>query len=270
MDFAALYKPFPESCVDWQNRHGRWFASVSARHVMNRLDEVLGPPNWKHEFNHVQDGVTCTVYVRIESAEGTEWVGKSDGAGFRDMPNASDTEKAGYSDAFKRASVHWGVGRYLYEDGVPEFAGSCPPPRRNSADPQRHQPCQPAPADREPVALGRRTQEQPPAAAGGQGQRQFNDFSIPKAGTGAVFAWAKAQERVFDCRVVEGMERAGQDMGVGPNFKAWSQEAVNEICGRAVAMIKTLPTYQGQWNHVDVSAYQYQEPSTDDGRDIPF
>ena len=38
------------------------------------------------------------------------WVAKADGAG----DTAHEAEKGGISDAFKRAAVQWGVGRYLY------------------------------------------------------------------------------------------------------------------------------------------------------------
>ena len=37
------------------------------------------------------------------------------------MSDSGDDDKSGYSDAFKRAAVKFGVGRYLYRDGVPSF-----------------------------------------------------------------------------------------------------------------------------------------------------
>jgi hypothetical protein len=42
-----------------------------------------------------------------------EWLWKADGAGDTDV----EAEKGALSDAFKRAAVRWGVGRYLY--GLP-------------------------------------------------------------------------------------------------------------------------------------------------------
>ena len=39
-----------------------------------------------------------------------EWVWKSNGAGQSDI----EAEKGQFSDAFKRAAVLWGIGRYLY------------------------------------------------------------------------------------------------------------------------------------------------------------
>jgi hypothetical protein len=35
------------------------------------------------------------------------------------MSDEGDDDKSGFSDAFKRAGVKFGIGRYLYRDGVP-------------------------------------------------------------------------------------------------------------------------------------------------------
>ena len=46
------------------------------------------------------------------------WVWKSDGAGATDFEGA----KGAFSDSFKRAAVHWGIGRYLYDLDAPWVA----------------------------------------------------------------------------------------------------------------------------------------------------
>tara|TARA_R110000851_G_scaffold284617_1_gene438177 strand:- start:1290 stop:1529 length:240 start_codon:yes stop_codon:yes gene_type:complete len=43
-----------------------------------------------------------------------EWVWKSDGAG----ETSIEGEKGGFSDAFKRAAVHFGYARELYPDAL--------------------------------------------------------------------------------------------------------------------------------------------------------
>lgn len=85
---------------------------VTNRAIMNRLDEVVGPENWKNEFRNWkevggQQGQLCGISIKI----GDEWVTKWDGA------QCSEFEpiKGGLSDAMKRAAVQWGIGRYLYE-----------------------------------------------------------------------------------------------------------------------------------------------------------
>lgn len=81
-------------------------AYIDARDVMDRLDFVVGPGNWgcKYPFPGC-----CELSILI----GNQWVVKSNGAGETDFEGA----KGQYSDAFKRAGVVWGIGRYLY--GLP-------------------------------------------------------------------------------------------------------------------------------------------------------
>ena len=92
---------------------GMTFDYVTARQVAERLDRVIGPGNWQTTFQvldlekHV---VQCTLSVFS--------VIKAD-VGYPNEPD-SDREKeplkAAYSDAFKRAAVQFGIGRYLYGD----------------------------------------------------------------------------------------------------------------------------------------------------------
>lgn len=82
-------------------------AYVDARDVMNRLDRVVGPDNWCDEYHDIAGKVYCTLSIRING----EWIGKTDcGA-----ESSFEPEKGQASDAFKRAAVKWGIGRFLYE-----------------------------------------------------------------------------------------------------------------------------------------------------------
>ena len=87
-------------------REGMPLAYIDARDVMDRLDEVLGPENWTDSYQEFSGRVICSIGVRTNG----EWVYKSDGAGDTDVEGA----KGGLSDAFKRAGVKHGIGRYLY------------------------------------------------------------------------------------------------------------------------------------------------------------
>lgn len=87
-------------------------AYMDARDVMDRLDTVCGPENWQDSYVESAKGrVICTISIRV----GDTWVSKSDGAG----DTAVEGEKGGISDAFKRAAVKWGIGRYLYDMPTP-------------------------------------------------------------------------------------------------------------------------------------------------------
>lgn len=82
-------------------------AFIDSRDVQNRLDEAVGIENWKDEY-HVEAGkLFCQLSIRIND----EWITKTDVG----KPSKMDAEKGEASDAFKRAAVKWGVGRYLYD-----------------------------------------------------------------------------------------------------------------------------------------------------------
>jgi|GEM_PF-491006 len=87
---------------------------LKSRAIQNRLDEAAGAQNWSNNFLSWQGNAQIcgiSIYDEVRS----EWVTKHDGAENSDI----EAIKGGLSDAFKRAAVLWGIGRYLYEiDGV--------------------------------------------------------------------------------------------------------------------------------------------------------
>jgi len=110
---AALRAPFHPAVVKWRlaefdtkSRKGRALAYVDARDVAERFDDVMGA-DWSNEFVPMPNGTSCCK-ITLHLADGTRT--RSNGAGDTDKEAA----KGGYSDAFKRAAVMWGVGAYLY------------------------------------------------------------------------------------------------------------------------------------------------------------
>jgi hypothetical protein len=102
-----LKAPFDPSIVHWRvgattpdKTKGIALAYLNARDVMKRLDEVC---KWQNRYRF--EGC-CDIGIMIDG----EWLWRSNGAGETDI----EGEKGRYSDAFKRAAVNWGVGRYLY------------------------------------------------------------------------------------------------------------------------------------------------------------
>lgn len=91
---------------------GQVLAYIDARDVMDRLDEVVGPDGWQDRYPHVDKKTVCEIDIWVE---GRGWVTKADGAGDSDI----EAEKGALSDAFKRAAVRWGIGRYLYHLPTP-------------------------------------------------------------------------------------------------------------------------------------------------------
>ena len=104
-----LKQPFDPSVIHWRvgattgdKSKGIGLAYIDARDVMKRLDDVCGD-NWQVEYPF--EGC-CRIGIKIDN----DWVWRSNGAGETQV----EGEKGRYSDAFKRAAVLWGVGRYLY------------------------------------------------------------------------------------------------------------------------------------------------------------
>lgn len=104
-----LRAPFPVDKLSWRvgqknkdKTKAMMLVYIDARDVQERLDEVCGA-NWENEFKSVNGRTTCRITIF--------GAGREDGAGDTEF----EAEKGGLSDAFKRAAVQWGVGRYLYD-----------------------------------------------------------------------------------------------------------------------------------------------------------
>jgi len=91
-------------------------AYIDARDAMNLLDEVCGPEGWRDEYYQVKDTMFCRVGIKV----GDDWVWKSDGGDVTDV----EAKKGESSDAFKRACVKWGIGRFLYDKEIKYVAAS--------------------------------------------------------------------------------------------------------------------------------------------------
>lgn len=115
-DLTRLSAPFPPHEIEWRlgstkadKTSGLALAYITSRHVMDRLDEVVGPENWQDRYEVHGQRVICYLSIRVND----EWITKADGAGDTHV----EAEKGGISDALKRAAVKWGIGRYLYDLG---------------------------------------------------------------------------------------------------------------------------------------------------------
>lgn len=110
--FKDLRKPM---AVKWKisslNKKKTWcqvVPYVDSRDVQNRFDSVLGPENWQDNYYTAHDSLYCAISVRVDKGE---WISKSDCG---DSDSLNEKAKGDASDAFKRAAVKWGVGRFLY------------------------------------------------------------------------------------------------------------------------------------------------------------
>jgi hypothetical protein len=104
-----LKAPFDPRILHWRvgattgdKSKGIALAYIDARDAMKRLDDICGDA-WQAEYPF--EGC-CRIGIKIND----EWLWRSNGAGETQV----EGEKGRYSDAFKRAAVLWGIGRYLY------------------------------------------------------------------------------------------------------------------------------------------------------------
>lgn len=124
---SLLGAPFAPYDVEWRAARAgmsngkpwiKVLAYITARAIQHRLDDVVGPMNWKVEHQvHTAGGFLCTLSLWDEDKK--EWVGKTDGAGNTESKADEDdigfALKGGMSGALKRAGALWGIGRYLYD-----------------------------------------------------------------------------------------------------------------------------------------------------------
>lgn len=117
--FDALSAPFPSDFIDWRvgsttgdKSKGMALAYIDARAVMDRLDSICGPAHWQCNYTPANGMLLCNIGIHFP---GGNWTWKSDGAGSTDF----EAEKGMASDAFKRAAVRFGIGRYLYDMDTP-------------------------------------------------------------------------------------------------------------------------------------------------------
>ena len=112
MNLKELNKELPYKEKPGKGGSGK-LKYIDARQVMDLLDEVCEPQNWQCEYYELKGVLFCKIGISIKPEDGIKtWVWKSDCG----TESAFDPEKGEASDAFKRAAVKWGIGRFLYKE----------------------------------------------------------------------------------------------------------------------------------------------------------
>lgn len=120
MNLEDLKKEIPFKWrVQSANQYGAsCVAYIDSRQVQDLLDEVVGVGNWQCKFEEHKGNLFCSIgiYCSVSTNEGggLEWVWKSDCG----TESNVEKQKGEASDAFKRAAVMWGVGRFLYSKTI--------------------------------------------------------------------------------------------------------------------------------------------------------
>lgn len=100
---------------DWVEKKWNCVAYMDARDCMDTLDKYC-EEGWQSDFYEVKWKVFCKVGIKIDR----EWLWRSDSWALESNDNVEEetTSKGETSDAFKRACVQWGIGRFLYEKEI--------------------------------------------------------------------------------------------------------------------------------------------------------
>jgi hypothetical protein len=273
--FTALAAPFAPEEVKVRSQAGRGLPYITARTIMNRLDEVLGPENWWDEYVPLEHSVICRLTVRLPDGK---ILTKCDAGGYAGMADPGDDDKSGFADAFKRAAVKFGVGRYLYRDGVPRFARPAEESRPNAGAPvverqsaqagsASRRPSPPAADLRDPAAKPPAASEsgsasrrpspppaelrdpaaKPPVASDGPSKSASASPSPPPRTGRALFSWAKKQEEEHGYGLLKHLSEWAKSQEFPARIVDWDAEQVaggyDEACRklRALQSAATAP-----------------------------
>jgi hypothetical protein len=115
MNLQDLKKEVPYKYKPQSVKYGKatMVAYIDARDVQDLLDDVVGPENWATDYRVINENMFCGIGVSTEKG----WVWKWDCG----VESNVEQEKGEASDAFKRAAVQWGIGRFLYRLGIVEL-----------------------------------------------------------------------------------------------------------------------------------------------------
>jgi len=97
-----------------QGPRGIMLDYIDSRQVMGLLDAVVGPENWSDSYVEISGSLFCKISIKVDG----QWISKMDCG----SESAIESEKGQASDAFKRAAVKWGIGRFLYPKTDPQKA----------------------------------------------------------------------------------------------------------------------------------------------------
>jgi hypothetical protein len=243
--FAALAAPFEASEVRTRSQAGRTLHYITARTAMNRLDNVFGPENWWDEYLPGEHSVLCRLTVRLPDGS---TLTKADAGGYAGMPDQGDDDKSGFSDSFKRACVKFGIGRYLYRDGVPNFVLEREPKSAPTLDaepqasPRPSPPAEATPPDREqgPPSPATPDRDRMPS----QARPPSRPEKCPGSGRG-LFAWVKEKEQRHEVGLLKYLNSWAKLQDFPGRMVEWDRDQVEQAFAEACRKLQSIATGHG-------------------------
>ncbi len=97
--------------VQSSNQYGAsCVAYIDARCVQDLLDKVCGQDGWAVKYQEHKGNLFCHIGIRCKN----QMIWKADCG----TESNVEKQKGEASDAFKRAAVMWGIGRFLYSKPI--------------------------------------------------------------------------------------------------------------------------------------------------------
>lgn len=219
---------------------------------MNRLDDVCGPGGWEDEYEVTDKGVVCKIQIAAPGTGERDFmhIARSGISGYPDMASIGgeedDEAKGAGTTSFKLAACKLGIGRDLYNEGMPAYCADLFDGVA-SATPQQQRP----PLNN---AGGNGRSNGKSGSGGGGDWNCFNSIPFGKAGTKAPFAWAKQVGDYFQIDVVGRMSEYGKKKEKGFRTDSWDEQFLNECLRKTVDWLKTLDHYQGEFEDADAAS----------------
>jgi hypothetical protein len=214
----ALAAEFPAGLVRERPAGGqRMVKYITARSAMNRLDDVIGFDFWEDSYKASpggKDNVLCRLTLTLPDGRK---VTKCDVGSPGNTGDDGEDDKGAVSDAFKRACVKFGVGRYLYGEGV--FL--CRKPAVNEVAPRSESGN--GVHSRPDVSKNQHPDPGPGKAVG----LDRGPGLAPRTGQ-ELLAWMSRQSRRWDYNIEADVVAWGLSKGLARFVKDWPTAAVND------------------------------------------
>lgn len=253
---------------------------VTTRTLTNRLDKVCGPEGWHESFEETPPSLVVGISLDLPNGGNSSWkygVGalvphpplRLDPSGNVDGGNSAIFKRAdairlahelAYAEAFKRACVKHGIGRYLYGEGLPDLGS--PLTVNRVGQPSQPGPGPPmTPQQLHDSLVGRPGQpgiQPPPAQQPGPTPRQAvptgptmdpkQFIPPPTCGTPAVFDYISSFGKCYGFDAFKKVNAAAAKAGIGMIYKNWDQGTVNRVVKHLKAIAKKLAIYKGEFD----------------------
>lgn len=245
---AAMFEPNEIFVRSIKNPDGssRQEHYIRSRAVMNRLDNVVGPENWEESYAPFGTSGSVQCSLTLTMPDGRK-VRKS-GVGSPNRPDQPNSDKSAESDSLKRAALKFGVGRYLYRDGVPEFASeltglegpAVPLTPLAAARFEEHERGPARVTHQQPQATHSRPEPSRPAPGNGHG----HPGGPPRTGK-ALFAWQADAGKRYGVDLLKYLQQWGKLQSFPARMVDWGADEVMAAYAEATRKLAEFSTDRG-------------------------